>query len=364
MPNLHAETEKPPLTLAGITPAWLTDALAPRYPGVAVRDAAFGTPIHGTGTNMRVTLDYARQPSGDPLPNTMWLKSCYEDHFEAMAPSRVYEMEALFYRDLAPRLDVRVPRCFYAGIDEGTHQGVMLMEDLDRAGATFGDATRPIGADLCARGLDLLARLHASTWGQTWPRDLWYVVPGIQLTGPNSVWFNQQTPEIFAHYIAERAEANTPASVNAPERIIAAFRKLAAISTGQPACLIHSDGHLDNFYFGPEDDEPGLFDWQAPRYSSWAWDVSYFIISALDIPVRRASERHLLRHYLDRLKAHGVDAPDMDTAWLAYRRYNAYGLFVKIVNPDIFKPREINVAWMARHVAATEDLETFESLGV
>jgi hypothetical protein len=28
------------------------------------------------------------------------------------------------------------------------------------------------------------------------------------------------------------------------------------------------------------------------------------------------------------------------------------------------EPREINVAWMASHVAATEDLETFESLGV
>jgi hypothetical protein len=48
----------------------------------------------------------------------------------------------------------------------------------------------------------------------------------------------------------------------------------------------------------------------------------------------------------------------------AYRQYNAYGSFVKIVNPDVFKPREINVAWMSRHVAATEDLDTFASLGV
>ena len=60
----------------------------------------------------------------------------------------------------------------------------------------------------------------------------------------------------------------------------------------------------------------------------------------------------------------GADAPNWDTAWLSYRRYNAYGLFVKIVNPDIFKPRAINLAWMSRHVAAAEDLETFESLGV
>ena len=240
----------------------------------------------------------------------------------------------------------------------------MLLEDLDKAGATFGNATRPITPDLCARGLELLARLHASSWGKNWPRDLWYVVPGLQLTGPNSVWFNQHTPEVFERFIADRAEANTPASVNAPERIIAAFRKLAEISTEQPACLIHSDGHLDNFYFGPQNDEPGLFDWQAPRHGSWAWDVSYFLISALDIPIRRENDRHLLKHYLAALKAFGVDAPDIDTAWLTYRQYNAYGLFVKIVNPDIFKPREINVAWMSRHVAAAEDLDTFGSLGV
>ncbi len=152
--------------------------------------------------------------------------------------------------------------------------------------------------------------------------------------------------------------------MNDPKRIIAAFRKLAALSTEQSSCLIHSDGHLDNFYFGPDSEEPGLFDWQAPRLSSWAWDVSYFVISSLDIPVRRANERHLLKHYLDALIAQGVDAPDIDKAWLAYRQYNAYGLLVKIVDPDVFKPREINVAWMSRHVAVTEDLDTFTSLGV
>jgi hypothetical protein len=331
------EAVKPPLNLSGITPEWLTEALAARYSGVVVRDAVFGTPIHGTGTNMRITFDYAHQPADTKL---------------------------LFYRDLSPRLNVRVPNHYYAGIDENTHQGVMLLEDLDRAGASFGNAKRPITPDLCARRLELLARLHASSWAQSWPRQLWYVVHGLQLTGPNSVWYNQQTPEVFQRFIAERAEANTPASVNDPKRIIAAFRKLAAISTEQPSCLIHSDAHIDNFYFGPHSEEPGLFDWQAPRLSSWAWDVSYFVISALDIPVRRANERHLLAHYLNALKGQGVYAPNIDKAWLAYRQYNAYGLFVKIVNPDFFKPRDINVAWMSRHVAATEDLDTFASLGV
>jgi aminoglycoside/choline kinase family phosphotransferase len=356
---------RPPLTLAGVSPAWLTAALAERYPGIAVNEVTLGEPIHGTGTNLPITLDYAALPSNGTMPpNRLWLKSCFEPHFAAMAPSRVFEMEAIFYLELARRLPVRVPACHYAGTDADTHQGAVLLEDLAQVGVQFGNATRPVTPDLAAAGLTLLARLHAATWGQTWPLDLWYVTPGIPTEGERAAWFSEQTPDVFATYLAARADAHTPACVANPHRIVRAFQALAAMSPEAPCCLIHSDAHLDNFYFGPDGNTPGLMDWQAPRFGSWAWDVSYFVISALDIPVRRACERDLLRHYLAELRAFGVAAPDWDAAWLAYRRYNAYGLFVKIVNPDIFKPRAINVAWMSRHVAATEDLETFASLGV
>jgi aminoglycoside phosphotransferase (APT) family kinase protein len=189
------------------------------------------------------------------------------------------------------------------------------------------------------------------------------VTGGIPAEGPTAAYFLQQTPQVFRHWIAERPEANTPDSVNDPERIVRAFWRLAALSRDLPVCLIHSDGHLDNVYFLP-DGTPGFIDWGSPRMSSWAWDVSYFLVSALEIDECRRCERDLIKHYLCRLTSHGVSAPRFDDAWLAYRQWNAYGLFVKIVNPDYFKPREINVAWMSRHVAAAEALETFESLGV
>ena len=353
----------PPARLADVTPEWLTHALSERWPGTLVDSVELGVPIHGTATNAALTVRYTRQPSSEPLPQRMWLKGGYEPHFQFMAPSRIYEIEPLFYRELAPRLSVQVPRCFYAGNDPVTHQGVLLLEDLASAGVSFGNATRPVSPDVVARGLSMLARLHASTWNQSWPLDLWYVEHGIPSEGPAAGWYRQQTPEVFARYLVERADAQVPESVRAPERIVAAFWKLAAMSRDAPRCLIHSDSHLDNFYFNTAL-EPGLLDWQSPRVGCWAWDVSYFIISALDIEVRRHEERALLSHYLDELALRGVAAPSMDEAWLAYRRYNAYGLFVKIVNPDVFKPRAINVAWMSRHVQATEDLETFESLGV
>jgi aminoglycoside/choline kinase family phosphotransferase len=352
-----------PQNLDGITPEWLSAVLSQRHPGTKVSAVRFGEPIRGTGTNVGLTLAYACQPEGAALPERMWLKSCYEPHFDHMAPSRIYEIEAKFYLELASRLDVRVPNCYYAGIDEASHQSVLLLEDLGAQGVKFGKATEPVSPDFVASGLTLLARMHASTWGQAWPHDLWYVEKGIPRSGPAAQWYREQTPEVFAHYIRERAVANVPDSVNDPKRIVEAFWKLAEMSCDEPRCVIHSDAHLDNFYFYP-DNTAGLMDWTAPRSGSWAWDVSYFVISALAIELRRAHERALLRHYLKELEAFGGPALTMDEAWLAYRQYNAYGLFVKIVNPDVFKPREINLAWMSRHVAATEDLETFASLGV
>lgn len=356
-------TVLPPPALAGFTPGWFSRALSLRHPGVAVEAVELGRAIHGTGTNIPLRLRYARQPEGGALPRELWLKGGYEEHFAAMAASRLYEIEPLFYQELAPRLDIRVPRCFYAANDEHSHQGVVLLEDLAAAGAGFGKATQPASPDLAAGVLAALARLHASTWGQDWPQQLWYVEQGIPLEGANAGWYREQTPEVFERYLADRADAAVPAGVRDPQRIVRAFWKLAERSREGLRCLIHSDCHLDNFYFD-RDGRPGLMDWQSPRLGSWAWDVSYFMVCSLDVETRRAHERDLLEHYLEALASHGIAAPAWDQAWLAYRQYNAYSLFVKIVNPDIFKPREINLAWMSRCVGAAEDLETFASLGV
>ena len=298
-----------PAALEAITPAWLTAVLGELHPGVEVAAASLAEPIHGTGTNVLVSLDYARPPDEGPkLPPTMWLKAGFEPHFDMLAPSGVYENEALFYRHLAPRVSLDVPRCFYAGADRRTQQGVLLLEDLAAAGAEFGAATRPITADRAAVVLENLARFHASTWGDRWPLQHDFVRDGIPAEGPGARYFLEQTPEVVRHWIAERPDADTPDSVNDPERIVLAFWRLAAASRDDPVCLIHSDGHLDNVYFLP-DDTPGFIDWGSPRVSSWAWDVNYFVVSALEIDECRRCEHDLLRHYLDRLGSHGVEPP-------------------------------------------------------
>jgi Phosphotransferase enzyme family len=351
-----------PRTLDEVEPGWLSSALSEYVPGTVVRSVDVVKVVHGTATNARLRVQYDKPGKTADLPEALWLKAGFETHSAQTAVLGVYETEAFFYRHLASKLPVDTPTCYYAGRDPLAHQGLVLLEDLGARAVTFGKATEPAGPQIAAGVIDALARLHAATWEDDSVAGLPYVWRGIPSTGTGSQWFLQQTPEVVAGWIEQRREVDIPPEVNDPERIVAAFWRLAERTTEGPLCLLHSDPHIDNLYF--ENGTPGFLDFQSLRFSSFAWDLSYFVVKSMEVHDRRNNEEALVRRYLDRLNHYGVRAPSFDEAWLAYRRYVVYALFCAIVNPDSFKPREINIAWMSRSVAAAADLRSFEALGV
>jgi aminoglycoside phosphotransferase (APT) family kinase protein len=91
--------------------------------------------------------------------------------------------------------------------------------------------------------------------------------------------------------------------------------------------VIHGDAHVGNVYLDALG-QPSLLDWQLVQRGMWYLDVGYHIASALTVDDRRRMERDLLRHYLDRLAAAGVDAPSWDAAWLGMRRGIVHGFFL------------------------------------
>jgi len=72
---------------------------------------------------------------------------------------------------------------------------------------------------------------------------------------------------------------------------------------------------------------PGFLDAQA-NLGPWQFEVNYHLIVGLDMLDRKQWEKPLLVHYLEALRACGVDAPDFEEAWEAYRRETAYGFFI------------------------------------
>jgi aminoglycoside/choline kinase family phosphotransferase len=266
--------------------------------------------------------------------------------------------EGRFFRELAGELDVRLPRCFYAGYDE--RQGIVLMEDLTAGGVEFCRSTKRVPVDLVAASNSNLARLHARWWGNgQLDRWDWIQMPLQEDTGLQ-YFRTTSNPELIARRLASHSGEVVPAEVKDPDAIYGSMLELVPLIQRRPHCLLHADPHIGNVYFSPASG-PGFVDFQQVRKGYWAFDYTYHVVSALDPEDRRRNEAALLREYLAELATLGVDAPAFDDAWLDYRRNVAYGLIAWLCNPEFCQPEDINVATAGRFAAAAADLETFRS---
>ena len=171
-------------------------------------------------------------------------------------------------------------------------------------------------------------------------------------------WFDE-LPERFA---TPRAFA-APVALHNPERLRAAFSVYRSAVRRGPTCLVHGDPHIGNAYL-ELDGSVGFVDWQTAAIGNWVHDVNYFMVSALDVPDRRAHERDLLGYFLKALAAHDVAAPTPAEAWDDYRRATVYGFLCWLCNPDIWQPPDVNAATFARFGLAMLDHETYTALGV
>lgn len=342
--------------------AWLTRALSMRYPGVVVIRATPTEVIHGAATKLRLELEYNEAGKSHGLPSVLWAKSGWEPHSEWLtSTSAIDAREARFYRDFADITRFRSPRCHYADWDESGH-GIVLLEDLIQRGVTFGDPKIAASVDQVAQMLENFARLHARWWGRPEAKELGKLDRPMRKDAPSAEWPKRNGPDVIARYLASPRGAGVPASVRDPARIDASFwAMIDDMAAANPGAVLHGDAHPGNSFFDA-DGSPGFYDWQTLSFGPWSHDVSYYVASALDIEDRRKSDRDLIRHYLDALRANGVaNLPNFDEAWLVQRRYIAYGLHIWISNPVEFQPEDVCTAMVTRLGVAAEDYEFFKA---
>jgi len=130
-----------------------------------------------------------------------------------------------------------------------------------------------------------------------------------------------------------------------------------------PTTLLHGDPHLGNTYFLP-DGRGGLLDWQLMMRGSWAHDVTYLLVAALEPDVRRSHQLDLLSEYLDKLAAAGVDGvPSPAEAFERCRSAALWGLVIGwlICPPDNYG-QAVTEANVSRTVTAVQDFDTFAAI--
>ena len=281
-----------PQSLTDISVEWMAEALGVALDGIEVVRIAEG---HGfMGQLARVTV----HSSVPTAPSTVIVKLPTSDpggHFigETM---RVWEREHCFYRDVAPRLNIRVPKAL-VNIAEPP---CLVLEDL--APAVPGDHVAGASLDQAERAIDLLARHHAAWFEHpllptlTWMPGL--DDPAILTLGP--------TFELGWPLFLERFKDTLPTRcLRWCEQFVAGIPEWIQGHYDDPATITHGDFRLDNLFF-LDDGSVAVIDWQMSMRAPGQSDLVYFCANNLTVEMRRAHEDRLINRYVDGLHASGV----------------------------------------------------------
>ncbi len=287
---------------------WLTRVLQAGGVDAVVR--GFTAKNVGTGQigeSVRFTLDYLR--AGDDAPATLVGK--FPSPGDTSRATGVmlgnYVREVNFYRHLAPSALIATPRCFFADIDEATHEFVLMMEDL--APATQGDQLVGVTLAQAHAVLEEAAKLHASHWGDDGLDDLPWLQGSKHAPSPVT---KEMVTAVWAAFRARYGDRVSALAVEIGEAICATFG--APVEHLSPRCLTHNDFRPDNMMFATPAGGRAVtvLDWQTAGYGTGATDVAYFLGGAVPFDVRRAHEAALLDGYLGKLKSLGVSGYTRD----------------------------------------------------
>lgn len=340
-----------PLRPEEVTPEWLSAAFRTRYPEAEVTSFEVLDTLEGTATKLRTKITV----SGAELPEIVWIKGGFADHRAHVGETGIYDGEVRFFTEFAPNYDLRIPACYLGLAQADPVQGIVVLEDLDDV--VFNRSTSPLSVAETASGLEALAALHGQSWGD----------PGIaeapEILGERSgEFFEYWFSDMESYFTQPRAFAGSVALLDV-RRLRAAYDAYRRRVRAPEHCLLHGDAHVGNSYRVP-DGGTRFVDWQTNARGRWFHDVNYFLVSSLDIPLRREHDEALLRHYLDALGAYPrAQVPSFDEAWLDYRCSSVYGFIAWLCNPNMWQPEDVNTAAFARFSAAATDYDTYGLLG-
>lgn len=335
------------------TPEQLTPIIAARHPGARLSGVSLLDGSDGTSSRARLGLMYD-QGTG---PVAVFAKTQGDIWHRLLhfMTGNLYREARLYASGVT--IPVEHPAEYCGQVDRLRLNELVIMEDLTARYAVLHDATRRLEAETVADGLRGLAALHSAFWnftGQSHPA-LGWVEP----------WRATRRFRMILRGTCGKGIANLSGSVpDAIARLGAAGIErawTAYIGTAAkgPLTLLHGDAHVGNTYALPGGTF-GFLDWACVRRGNWAFDLGYFLVSALDVEQRRAHERELVELYRQALAVPDAEVPTPDEAWLRYRSTPAYGLAVWLATSSSanYQSEPICSALVARYAAAFLDLDT------
>lgn len=349
-----------PRSFEEFTPEFFTQALSAKFPGVEVSALSRSGERVGTSASCTFALEYANRGTSGNAPDSVFVKGGFTPK-QLKRYWTVLQQEARFFSEIAQDVPMNIPACYYAACDE-ERQGITMLEDLVATrGARFVFMNKGWGAlsvDDVSALLEQLARLHARWAGD--PR--LKTMAGFEM--PQRLFMKYCIRDEHWNHVLERPFGHRLASIF-PDVNLAreALDRNWALNDAAPHTLLHGDPHGGNVFI-EGDGKYGWMDFQLYFAGTYMYDVSYLIVTGLNLADRRAEERRLLREYLAVARAEGMAVDSEDDAWLMYRQQMAHAVINGTSNPDESAPKEFFATAGELVTIAAEDHDVLQALGM
>ena len=352
-----------------LTTEWLTLALCDGTSGARVRSFRLSGRDDGTSSRQRLTITYNDAGDEAGLPTQLFTKS--GPTFKARlvsAAAGLSKIEANFYAQVRPGLDIEAPPTRYSAYDPISNRQLLITDDMAATvGAEFGTVlTRRLTREQAEKVIDTLAGLHIAFWEKPLQR-----MYGTWLWGAHEFQATLNTTIGAANRILsgfERGQQVIPARLFRRRREVPdALMHSLEINMSGPQTMLHSDVHPGNWYV-TRGGEMGLCDWQCVVQGGWARDVAYALSAGLTTEDRRAWERDLVARHGQRLAEAGITPPGTDEAFLAYRQQLPHAMFMWLGTlgrhplQQEFQPYDITIALVERICTAADDLDSLDAI--
>ena len=353
-----------------ITPRWLSQALdvgsepsGPSVTGFSVENLAGGTGF--INRLFRLGLRYDHDSPG--LPSTVIAKFPSADPglrrvFDRLEQNR---REVRFYREMADGVHLETPRVYHGGLDSGTGNTVLLLEDM--GSARQGDSVAGCSLDEARSCLEQLARFQASWWDSPLLDRLSWMPLKEAETGPYR--------EIYVgawQALQEKARGGMPLGLRGlGNRLASEVHEIKARLTMPPRTILHGDYRLDNCFFRATSGSQSVvvFDREFCGRGRGTCDVASFIAEAFPPQRRREVELDLLRGYHSALVDNGVRGYPFEECRQDYRLSMLEVLVFWIVTGGYCNYEGERTAMYLRNTlerldAAISDLGSSETVGL
>lgn len=333
-----------------LTPEWLSNALDSTIAGIKLEVLGQGQGF--LGDVIRLSID---SPGGS-LPATLIAKLPKKANRTMGEMLGVYEREVLFFQELGDKVPVRTPTIYFSHYDPDAGSArqkeilrvfdalpkflipviglfgktvagaknrryLILMEDL--ADYQPGDQFAGADGEACARVLEQFAQAHKAYWQAPELDDQFWLLPMDIDARMRQGMFRQSVGQ----FLEEADDTLSPFITWLADHHAELTRTLTSEA---PTTLVHCDLRLDNICFDSE--RCAFLDWQLTRSGPAAYDVAYFLSSALNVDTSADEEDEILHRYHRALDP--VDYP-YDRFHRDYQRSLLLSLTAVMPSPDI-----------------------------